>query len=120
MRYDARLPTTNHTTASLGFPFGNQTFVHHSGPGSVCKPPGPPVGCHRYYVATYSDACTSSCPLVTGAAKSLAGNMDTTGAFDRASGVLKGCFDCLKSVEIHCWAAPADEPVSCVCPGAAA
>jgi hypothetical protein len=28
-----------------GFPFGNETFIHHSGPHSACHSPGPPAGC---------------------------------------------------------------------------
>jgi len=102
-----------------GFPFGNETYMHHTGPGSACVAPGPPAGCHRYYVAQYDAAkCTPPCVL-HGGAKALAGNMDKAGAdaaFDRASGVLKTCFGCLKSVAISCWAAPADAPVKCPCP----
>jgi hypothetical protein len=30
-----------------GFPFANETFMHHTGVGSLCLSPGPPVGCHR-------------------------------------------------------------------------
>ena len=102
----------------MGFPFGNETFIHHSGPGSECHSPGPPAGCHRYYVASYeASKCTASCPLMNGNARGLAGNIDSTAAFDRAAGVLKGCFECLKHVEVSCWGAPADNPVKCKCPG---
>ena len=101
-----------------GFPFGNETFIHHAGPHSVCYAPGPPAGCHRYYVAQYDAAtCDAACPLVNGKAAALAGTLDTTGAFDRAAGVLKGCFDCVLSVKVSCWGAPADAPVACACPG---
>eukprot|EP01043_Picozoa_sp_COSAG02_P063633 COSAG02_NODE_9075_length_2341_cov_2.347904_2_plen_95_part_00 len=75
-------------------------------------------GDSRYYVASYAAArCTPKCRLVGGRAEGLAGTLDATGAFDRASGVLKGCLDCLIGVEISCWGAPADEPVACKCPG---
>jgi rubredoxin len=112
--------TVADTDVHEGFPFGNETFVHHSGPHSECFSPGPPKGCHRYYVASYeASKCGASCPLVGGGARGLAGNIDTKGAFDRASGVLKGCFDCLLAVKIACYAAPADAPVSCTCPGSA-
>jgi hypothetical protein len=102
-----------------GFPFGKETFVHHAGPHSRCIPPGPPAGCHRYYVAQYdSQRCDPvSCPLANGNAAALAGTLDTAGAFDRAAGVLKGCFACVKSVEVSCWGAPTDAPVACACPG---
>ena len=102
-----------------GFPFGNETFIHHAGPHSVCYAPGPPAGYHRYYVAQYdAGKCDArDCPLVNGKAAALAGTLDTTGAFDRAAGVLKGCFGCVKSVKVSCWGAPAGAPVACACPG---
>lgn len=101
-----------------GFPHGFLSFVHHAGPGSVCIPPGPPVGCHRYFVVTYSDGCDPFCPLVTGEAAALAGKRDLAGNFDRGNGVLLACRDCVKGVSVTCWAAPALEPVQCSCPGA--
>eukprot|EP01052_Picozoa_sp_SAG31_P038525 SAG31_NODE_5168_length_2702_cov_2.425663_1_plen_355_part_00 len=102
-----------------GFPIGNETFIHHSGPNSECHSPGPPAGCHRYYVASYDAArCASTCPLLDGHAKSLAGSIDVDGVFDRAAGVLKGCFDCVIDVQVTCWGAPADMPRACRCPGA--
>lgn len=103
----------------VGFPKGNETFIHHSGPKSECHSPGPPAGCHRYYVASYEAAkCSTTCPLLNGQAHGLAGTIDTTGAFDRAAGVLRGCFECLTDVKVTCWGAPADAPVACTCPGA--
>ena len=113
------LYTVADTDVHDGFPFGDATFIHHSGPGSACKAPGPPKGCHRYYVASYESArCASSCPLIDGRAKALAGTMDTGGAFDRSAGVLRGCAGCVTSVAIRCWAAPGSNPVPCRCPGA--
>jgi hypothetical protein len=113
------LYTVADTDVHDGFPFGDATFIHHSGPGSLCKAPGPPKGCHRYYVASYESArCASSCQLINGRAKKLAGTMDTGGAFDRSAGVLKGCEGCVQSVAIRCWAAPSSNPVPCRCPGA--
>lgn len=94
-----------------------KTFIHHSGPGSACKSPGPPSGCHRYYVVKYTN-CSAGCPLTDGSAQGLAGNIDDTDAFDRANGMLKACAACATSVNIECYGAPADEPVKCACPGA--
>ena len=103
----------------LGFPYGTLSKVHHAGPGTICAPPGPPNGCHRYYVANYAPKqCPSACPLVDGSAKELAGQLDTSNAFDRATGILSSCAACVESVKMVCWGAPADEPVKCACPGA--
>lgn len=120
-------PAINQTNAFItvadpdvfdGYPTGNLTFVHHSGPGSICHVPAPPAGCHRYYVATYNkEGCPNTCDLVNGNAKHFAGHFDTAGHFDRAAGVLKTCFSCLKSVQMHCWSAPVDNPQPCPCPG---
>ena len=52
------------------------------------------------------------------AAAKFAGAIDAQGMFDRGTGVLHGCLNCLESVRIVCWAAPAADPVSCECPGA--
>jgi NADPH2:quinone reductase len=93
-----------------------ETFIHHSGPSSKCLSPGPPSGCHRYYVVHYS-GCNSSCPLTDGSAASLAGNRDTGGVFDRGNGMLKSCGACAKEVQVKCYGAPADAPVKCPCPG---
>ncbi len=41
----------------------------------------------------------------------------TTGLFDRASGVLKSCFDKVTSFELFCYGAPSTDPVPCACPG---
>jgi hypothetical protein len=102
-----------------GFPFAYKTFVHHSGPGSVCYSPGPPNGCHRYYIVQYRD-CNLPCPLADGSAAKYAGALDTDGHFDRANGVLLACAGCARSVEIQCFHAPASEPVRCACPGTSA
>ena len=111
--------TVSDVDVHAGFPTGNETFIHHSGPHSECHSPGPPAGCHRYYVASYdASKCTSTCPLLNGKAQALAGTIDTTGAFDRAAGVLKGCFECLADVKVTCWGAPSTSPVACKCPGA--
>ena len=32
-----------------GYPTGDKTFMHHTGPNSACVSPGPPAGCHRYF-----------------------------------------------------------------------
>ena len=102
-----------------GFPFAFDTFVHHSGPGSACFAPGPPAGCHRYYVVDYDLAsCSATCPLADGSAKSLAGKKDTEGNFDRANGVLKACKECAVGAKMACYQAPSSEPVKCACPGA--
>ena len=93
-----------------------ETFIHHSGPSSKCLSPGPPGGCHRYYVVHYS-GCDASCPLTDGTAAALAGNRDTGGVFDRANGMLKSCGACATEVKIECYGAPADDPVKCACPG---
>jgi hypothetical protein len=102
-----------------GFPFAYSTFVHHSGPGSVCFSPGPPKGCHRYYVVQYRN-CDLPCPLADGSASKYAGARDDDGRFDRANGILRACAACATSVEIQCFHAPASEPVRCACPGAPA
>ena len=34
---------------AAGYPLGDKTFMHHTGPGSACISPGPPAGCHRYF-----------------------------------------------------------------------
>ena len=110
--------TVADTDVHAGFPFGNETFIHHSGPDSLCISPGPPAGCHRYYVASYAaDRCTEECRLLGGRAERLAGTIDAAGAFDRGSGVLNGCMGCLTAVKISCWGAPADAPRPCPCPG---
>ena len=106
----------------VGFPRGDQTFVHHAGPTSACVRPTPPVGCHRYYVAQYV-GCTAPCALSTGNVTALAGRMDTTGAFDRANGVLQSCASCLHGVSLYCLGPSSplpeyrDQPISCACPG---
>lgn len=101
-----------------GFPFGFESFIHHVGKGSVCISPGPPQGCHRYYVVSYdSTACPASCPLINGQGPSMAGKIDANHSFDRANGILKACAACAKNVTIACWHAPASEPVRCSCPG---
>ena len=82
-----------------GYPTGNLTFVHYSGPGSKCASPSPPKGFHRYYKVTYSSECADKIASV----KDLAGSIDTNGAFDRASGVLKGCFDYVTSFSQYCY-----------------
>ena len=110
------MTTVADTDVTEGFPFASKTFIHHTGPGSVCLSPGPPQGCHRYYVATYS-GCTAGCPLADGTAKDLAGNIDTNGVFDRANGILQGCASCVKDVQLKCFGAPASDPVPCACPG---
>ena len=58
----------------------------------------------RYYKASYDyDSCRklSKCELTTGEIEGLAGTMDTEGYFDRASGVLINCRECLLSVEVR-------------------
>ena len=108
-----------------GFPFGNLTFIHHSGPDSQCISPGPPRGCHRYFVASYGtarscEAVAPGCALVgADRAAALAGTMDGADLFDRGTGVLKSCAACLQGVDVRCWHAPATEPVRCNCPGTA-
>ena len=94
------------------------TFIHHSGPGSQCISPGPPSGCHRYYVVHYaSSKCYATCPLINGKAASLAGNVDSDGVFDRANGMLKACGSCAEKVTIACYKSPATDPIKCACPG---
>ena len=106
----------------VGFPRGDQTFVHHAGPTSVCIQPSPPTGCHRYYVAHYT-GCTAPCALTTGDATELAGRMDDTGAFDRANGVLRSCASCLQQVSLYCLGPSSplpqyrNHPITCACPG---
>ena len=104
---------------TAGFPSTMGTFVHHVGdPSTLCVSPGPPGGCHRYYVASYDmKACPASCPLKAGSGAPVAGKLDVNDAFDRANGLLKECAACAKNVTIACWHAPADEPVRCSCPG---
>lgn len=102
-----------------GFPFSFKTFVHHAGPTSECHAPGPPAGCHRYYVVTYRK-CSQPCPLADGSAARLVGTIDTAELFDRANGILKACAACAVSASITCWHAPAADPVRCVCPGTSA
>mmetsp|Transcript_56537 Transcript_56537/g.93434 ORF Transcript_56537/g.93434 Transcript_56537/m.93434 type:complete len:151 (-) Transcript_56537:238-690(-) len=92
-----------------------RTFIHHSGPGSKCLSPGPPSGCHRYYVVHYAN-CAASCPLTDGSAAGLAGSVDVD-RFDRGNGMLKACASCVTSVSIACYGAPASAPVKCACPG---
>lgn len=122
----AVLSTVIDPDVTKGFPFGHETFVHYSGPRSRCIAPSPPQGCHRYFVASYGSpqSCAATepgCALIgTDGAAALAGNMDTDGLFDRGTGVLKSCAACLQGVTIHCWQAPADEPVACGCPGTVA
>ena len=106
----------------VGFPRGEQTFVHHAGPTSVCIQPSPPTGCHRYYVAQYT-GCMAPCALSTGDATALAGRMDSSGAFDRANGVLRSCASCLQQVSLYCLGPSSplpqyrNHPIACACPG---
>ena len=62
------------------------------------------------------DNCNGNCTL-NGSAAVLAGHIDVNGTFDRGNGVLKACSSCVKDAWIKCWAAPANAPVPCVCPG---
>lgn len=67
--YFGRDVDSNSTTGTLwtvadvdvhaGFPFGNETFIHHSGPHSACHSPGPPAGCQcePYLLRNFSSAC---------------------------------------------------------------
>eukprot|EP00466_Bigelowiella_natans_P000108 jgi/Bigna1/84802/estExt_fgenesh1_pg.C_10089 len=95
-----------------GFPTANLTFIHHSGPGSECLSPAPPKGCHRYYRVDYTEDCK---PLGDGSLVDLAGNIDSQGIFDRASGVLKGCETSVKNFQKYCFGPPTDSPEQCAC-----
>ena len=110
------LTTVVDPDVTQGFPFAYKTFVHHTGPSSQCLSPGPPLGCHRYYVVQYR-GCALPCPLADGSAARYAGAIDKDGHFDRANGVLKSCAACARSVDIQCFQAPASEPTRCSCPG---
>ena len=115
---DGNLTTVVDPDVMEGFPFATKTFVHHVGPNSVCLSPGPPEGCHRYYIVSYeATKCPSDCPLVDGTGAKLAGKMDTSGLFDRANGMLLSCAACATGASIACWHAPANAPVHCACPG---
>ena len=93
-------------------------FIHHAGPGTDCGRPGPPAGCHRYYVVEYADCDTATCPIASfGGGANLTFTHDPTGAFDRATGILRACVGCVTSVRLSCWHAPASDPVPCACPG---
>jgi hypothetical protein len=72
-------------------------FIHHSGLGSLCIPPGNPDTdvCHRYHVVTYS-GCAA---LLDGSLAGLAGNVDVGNAFN-SNGVLKGCEDSVLSITV--------------------
>lgn len=86
-------------------------YIHYAGPATECDPPSPPDGCHKYVKVTYSecDALRDVPPMF-----SLAGRIDTTGAFD-ADGTYTACADNVISREVSCWGAPVWEPESCMC-----
>ena len=73
-------------------------FIHHSGTGSACIPPGNPDIdlCHRYHVVTYSKCAALD---VNGSAVSLAGTIDVGDRF-YPNGILKDCEQNVLSVYI--------------------
>ena len=73
-------------------------FIHHSGTGSACIPPGNPDIdlCHRYHVVTYSKCAALD---ANGSAVSLAGTIDVGDRF-YPNGILKDCEQNVLSVYI--------------------
>jgi len=102
-----------------GYPLGQNTMVHHSGPYSRCFSPGPPFGVHRY-VKTYYSRCAALQDGPDGAHVSWTGNSDTEGRFSRTTGVLLQCAGHVVGREVTCWMPPASAPVQVDCPNTVA
>eukprot|EP01062_Namystynia_karyoxenos_P041019 TRINITY_DN29833_c0_g1_i1.p1 TRINITY_DN29833_c0_g1~~TRINITY_DN29833_c0_g1_i1.p1 ORF type:complete len:213 (+),score=56.81 TRINITY_DN29833_c0_g1_i1:60-641(+) len=110
-----RLITVVDVDVRDGYPLGNMTMVHHSGPYSACYSPGPPSGCHRYIRVEYA-----RCPALSdgpgGAHVGWAGALDARGRFSRASGALRACEGAVAARAVTCWGPPGGQPRPCNCP----